>query len=997
MSNHLTYWFGVHTGVLDKPDEASRRLTGKGWQDVEMSEADVVGCILNGWAIAPQYRGGHRKTSNFIRSGFLAADVDAGMTLEEAQDHPFVQHHAALIHTTASHTAARPRLRIIFLLDEPILSAPDWADAQMGIARRMGSDASVSDGARMFFGNSRAIFVRISRTVPPTVVAELIACGRDARASRAVPGQPIFSARRFAGPELVRVAGGDLVRFEELGVPARVHCPYHDDADPSAYTVRFRTGTIGIHCSACKVTFGSNDRPDGYDFGSFDRIFEQLRARENDSDPDAKGLERYFPPAPRFERTQERYLPSLVYEPGITAVKSAKGSGKTERLRLMVVQIRAGQFRADIFRKDQPKSILLIGHRQALLRELAAKLGLHCYLDGGDGSEGTLRTLAVTLDSLPLYNESKRGTSGKAFDLVIIDESEQVLGHLFGKTIERRLGVERCFDALHFEVANAKAVIALDADLGLVTMHALRTMRPQDWASRCRIIYNSPLVPVQRRVMRLHSDIKNLEREMIAAIQRGERCFIVSNSKKYIDVAHRMILNLCGEDVVMRVITSDNSRDEAVIRFLANIKTEFLIVQVVMGTPSIGTGIDITFPNGECRVDRVFGFFHPFINTHMDVDQQLCRVRNPGMVDVWIGRATAWLTCTPEIIMDDLARSYAVKRAVTGRREDGMIEYDRDEPLLMIYTHVIALQRASKNRLVELFCELRRANGWEVEFISDVEPQRYFKAAKKMVEAERREMLRNAKPLSSDDYIELDSKMSKGASVTKEERIRYERSHFERTVGIPLDGELIEMNVDGKLLDKVVTLAGVVSVSSQRLGMETAVDVLLAPTTTAKGRLQKLAADKIIAALMRAAGMITSDGVSTSSLISITSLSRFVDVCRNNRTTIEEALGIALRGDIAERPIRQLNEVLRFVALRVVEVDVRKESGRKIRYYSVQAELWATMMRLACSYQDAEARRETDNKHAPRRRRSVIMSEVPDSPRASLDMGLLSPAILRKD
>ena len=44
---------------------------------------------------------------------------------------------------------------------------------------------------------------------------------------------------------------------------------------------------------------------------------------------------------------------------------------------------------------------------------------------------------------------------------------------------------------------------------------------------------------------------------------------------------------------------------------------------MLLGSPSIGTGIDITFPDGECRVDRVFGFFSPFVNTHTDIDQQL--------------------------------------------------------------------------------------------------------------------------------------------------------------------------------------------------------------------------------------------------------------------------------------------------------------------------------------------------------------------------------------
>src|SRR5436190_119230 len=83
--------------------------------------------------------------------------------------------------------------------------------------------------------------------------------------------------------------------------------------------------------------------------------------------------------------------------------------------------------------------------------------------------------------------------------------------------------------------------------------------------------------------------------------------------------------------------------------------------------------------NGKCRIDRVFGFFYAFINTHTDIDQQLARVRNPGAIDVWISPGTFNFTCDIEVIKDDLARAYFVKRAVWGRRDDGMVEYDRDD------------------------------------------------------------------------------------------------------------------------------------------------------------------------------------------------------------------------------------------------------------------------------------------------------------------------------
>jgi Origin of replication binding protein len=446
-------------------------------------------------SIASQYRDGHRKTANFNRSGFLAADVDRGLTLDGAMDHAFVRHHAALIHTTASHTPEHHRCRIIFLLDEPIMSARDWEDAQLGVALTLDSDRTVSDGARMFFGNTQAVFYDVGWTMPPKVVADLIARGRDARATRAPGGGllPVVSVRRIAGPELIKVAGGELLRMDEIGAGVRVHCPHHDDDDPSAFTLRSKTGQVGIHCSACKVTFWSSAEGDDYDFKSFDRICNEKQTDVVQSDVEPEGLDRFFPPAPSFVRHRLAFLPPFPYAPGITMVKSAKGSGKTEALKALLSDIRAGRYFPGIARKERINSVLLIGHRQSLIREAAAKLGLRCYLDADDTGSG-MRTLAVCLDSLPKYNESNGGRQPKAHDLVIIDESEQVLAHLLSDTIEKRYGIERCFDALMYEVANAKAVIALDADLGLVTAQAMQAMRPQDWASRCRIILNEPAV-----------------------------------------------------------------------------------------------------------------------------------------------------------------------------------------------------------------------------------------------------------------------------------------------------------------------------------------------------------------------------------------------------------------------------------------------------------------------------------------------------------------------
>jgi hypothetical protein len=956
--------FSINDRIIDKPDAADRGNHGRGWQPFELTVANVAEAVLDGFAFAPQFRHDHRKGPNFIRSGFLAADVDTGMTLDEARDHAFVQHHAGLIYTTASHTPQRHRFRVVFLLDESIVHARDWADAQLGLALTLASDRSVADPARLFYGYQRAEIFRIGKTMAPAVVADLIARARDAAASRA-PGTgeawSVNSVRKVAGAELVKTARGDMVRMDELGPRVPVHCPHHRDDDPSAFTVRSsRGGVIGIRCSACRATFWPSGAKDDYDFRGFDRLCDELLVQKLESQAEPEGLDRFFPPDPAILRYQQAFLPTFAYLPGITMIQSAKGSGKTEALRALLADIRADRYRPGINRKEKVRSVLLVCHRQSLTREAAAKLDLRCYLDkDGADADGGIRTFAVCLDSLPKYNESNGGKKPKPFDLVIIDESEQVLAHLRSATIEKNYGIERCFDALLYEVANAKAVVLLDADLGLVTAHAMKTMRPQDWQSRCRIIRNAPVVPVEQRTMRLHSDRKFLERQVIEAVRRGERCYVTSNSKDIVDAVHRMILNECGDGIVMRVITSDNSREEDTVRFLKDIKARILGVQVLLGSPSIGTGIDITFPGGACMVDRVFGFFSAFINTHMDIDQQLSRVRNPGAVDVWISPNTFRFTSNVDVIKDDLARAYFVKRAVRGRRPDGMVDYDHDEPLLMICAHVTALRRASMNRLEQLFVELREHNGWVVERITKGAETSPLTAAKKQLLTEHAEKLRNAPVLSDTDFMELEARKLKGASLTDDERVAFQKNDFERTVGVTFDAPLIALNRDGRLVERIGALAEILDIWA--VGRDL-IDAGLKPTLETKGRLASTTPAILIAQMIRAAGLTTTSGFDADAEVSTGSLGRFVAICRDNRTTIEEILGEAMRNDFESKPVSQLGRFLRRVGLLLSKAKTGKIDHHKHRYYAVTAQRRDYMIGLALSYSRVKRRKEAEQK-----------------------------------
>ena len=111
--------------------------------------------------------------------------------------------------------------------------------------------------------------------------------------------------------------------------------------------------------------------------------------------------------------------------PGHVMVRSPKGSGKTTRLRQLLIDA---------------KSILLIGHRRALIRHTCERLGLHCYLDDWPEPDMVRHPrYGICLDSLTKI------PAKASFDVVVLDELEQVLAHFLAETMDRGGGAGTVF------------------------------------------------------------------------------------------------------------------------------------------------------------------------------------------------------------------------------------------------------------------------------------------------------------------------------------------------------------------------------------------------------------------------------------------------------------------------------------------------------------------------------------------------------------------------
>ncbi|MDJ1177344.1 DUF3854 domain-containing protein [Roseofilum sp. BLCC_M91] len=129
---------------------------------------------------------------------------------------------------------------------------------------------------------------------------------------------------------------------------------------------------------------------------------------------------------PRTLTLHERYFPATLDLPEtaqLVAIKSAKGTGKTQLLETIVKQAK---------RTGQP--VLVISHRVQLVKSLAARFGLPALTDEASPEPGVV----LCIDSLHPNSRAQLNPQDWQNALVVIDEVEQVLWHGLNSSTCRR-------------------------------------------------------------------------------------------------------------------------------------------------------------------------------------------------------------------------------------------------------------------------------------------------------------------------------------------------------------------------------------------------------------------------------------------------------------------------------------------------------------------------------------------------------------------------------
>ena len=530
--------------------------------------------------------------------------------------------------------------------------------------------------------------------------------------------------------------------------------------------------------------------------------------------------------------------PSLLPDSGLVALWSGMGTGKTE----LMAQ----------FRLANPRlRFLNLGHRVNLLKNLSERLKTKMYSDLESGKLTEALALSITIDSLyKLQNQLVE------YGCVFIDEACQYLAHLLhSKTCKQHRA--EILDVLEYIIGKARLVVIADAHMDDVTVDFFRAMRPK--GEKPFIIKNN--YKQGGRVVYLYEsdDSSTLVLKIFTALMLGQKIMVVSDSKKFIkkleaamsvkvfeeesvgghgdggtrrrgdkkiekleDEEKEEIKNLPDSSLDrdssnknqprLRIwsIHAENSGSEENIAFIKDISSSVKNVDVLLASPSLGTGVDIP----EYHFDAVFGAFHAVSQTATECAQALHRYRPQVPLHIWVAPRPPFgylETNAAKIKERMLQLNEMTAFLIRIDKETGKKGAEKDWAL-DAYCQIEANRNRSINNLRDdMRCLLTEMeyNILTVSSESDPTIKAELKEAGLSLDNAYNTAVAQASNISKQEYLSRQSKNY----LSPEEVVECQKYRIQRDYGMLVTEELVKRDDGGHLISKLIALEGILSPS----------------------------------------------------------------------------------------------------------------------------------------------------------------------------------------
>ncbi|MDJ0730612.1 MAG: hypothetical protein QNJ33_11540, partial [Crocosphaera sp.] len=152
-----------------------------GFKTKELTINGLASAVKRGhaWSCAT-YDRSMRSKANYQQAQLIGLDIDNGLTLNDALNHPFVKQYGQLIYTSASHqkpkgdTPPCDRFRIVFSASQPLNDLDTYEQLVKAVMGHFyEADEACKDASRYWAGNSQAeIFILDGDPLPASLIDE---------------------------------------------------------------------------------------------------------------------------------------------------------------------------------------------------------------------------------------------------------------------------------------------------------------------------------------------------------------------------------------------------------------------------------------------------------------------------------------------------------------------------------------------------------------------------------------------------------------------------------------------------------------------------------------------------------------------------------------------------------------------------------------------------------------------------------------------------------
>jgi hypothetical protein len=365
----------------------------------------------------------------------------------------------------------------------------------------------------------------------------------------------------------------------------------------------------------------------------------------------------------------------------------------------------------------------------------------------------------------------------------------------------------------------------------------------------------------------------------------------------------------------------------------------------VISSPSLGTGIDITFSEDEEFYDSVYGIYEALINGHTEIDQQLARVRHPKSVKVWVSpRRFNFETHFDVIKADLLCSSVIANTAIDLAMPVADQVFAENGDFFRTAALILSSQRESKNRLRKNFIEYKQSQGWIPNFVSAPDDQvlgkevlHLGKILEEQVYAER---LLNSKPVSELEFLRMEDALQDEERLTADEFLSYQRMKLEIFYCRQID---LQMITDDKRWKLRKQFAAYNRLLDRKSISEYQDRTSFLPIDRLKKNLAVLTDEQATPYLLR--GILSStpiffeNAVVTGVEFTSSDLKNFTRICLKLKSVIERQMDINIRTDIETKPAMQLGVFLSLIGLKTLKPRTEKTlSGGKTYFYRIDPE-----------------------------------------------------------